>query len=70
MQTPQIFRRQLLVDAYQHVAEKSVTITDEVSAVECTGKKVAIVPAKDHNLKITFASDLPVAESILKQREQ
>jgi 2-C-methyl-D-erythritol 4-phosphate cytidylyltransferase len=68
MQTPQIFRRQLLVDAYQHVAENSVTITDEVSAVECTGKKVAIVPAEDHNLKITFASDLRVAEFILKQR--
>jgi len=59
-----------LVDAYQHVAENSVTITDEVSAVEYTGKKVAIVPAEDHNLKITFASDLPVAEFILKQREQ
>jgi len=70
MQTPQIFRRQLLVDAYQHVAENSVTITDEVSAVKCTGKKVAIVPTEDHNLKITFTSDLPVAEFILKQREQ
>ena len=68
MQTPQIFRRQLLVDAYQRVAENSVTITDEVSAIEHAGGKIAIVAAEDHNLKITYASDLPVAEFILKQR--
>ena len=68
MQTPQIFRRQLLVDAYRRVAENSVTITDEVSAVEYAGGKVAIVPAEEQNLKITFASDLPIAEFILKQR--
>ena len=68
MQTPQIFRHQLLVDAYQRVAKNSVTITDEVSAIEHAGRKVTIVPAEDHNLKITFASDLPIAEFILEQR--
>jgi len=68
MQTPQIFRRQLLVDAYQRISEDSVTITDEVSAVEHAGGKIAIVAARDSNLKITYASDLPVAEFILEQR--
>ena len=68
MQTPQIFRRQLLVDAYRRIAENSLTITDEVSAVEYAGGKVVIVPAEEQNLKITFASDLPIAEFILKQR--
>jgi 2-C-methyl-D-erythritol 4-phosphate cytidylyltransferase len=68
MQTPQIFRRQLLIDAYQHVAQNSLTITDEVSAVEHAGGRIAIVPAEEQNLKITFASDLPIAEFILKQR--
>jgi 2-C-methyl-D-erythritol 4-phosphate cytidylyltransferase len=68
MQTPQIFRRQLLVDAYQRISEDSVTITDEVSAVEHAGGKIAIVAARDSNLKITYAGDLPIAEFILKQR--
>ena len=68
MQTPQIFRRQLLKDGYQRVAENSLTITDEVSAIEYAGGKVAIVPAEDDNLKITFASDLPIAEFVLQQR--
>jgi 2-C-methyl-D-erythritol 4-phosphate cytidylyltransferase len=68
MQTPQIFRRELLVEAYERVSKDSVTITDEVSAIEYTGGKVVIVPAEDHNLKITFASDFPIAEFILEQR--
>jgi 2-C-methyl-D-erythritol 4-phosphate cytidylyltransferase len=68
MQTPQIFRCELLVEAYERVSKDSVTITDEVSAIEYTGGKVVIVPAEDHNLKITFATDLPIAEFILEQR--
>src|SRR5437016_6900521 len=45
MQPPQIFRRQLLVDAYQRVVENSMTITDEVSAIEHAGGKIAIIAA-------------------------
>jgi 2-C-methyl-D-erythritol 4-phosphate cytidylyltransferase len=47
-----------------------VTVTDEVSAIEHAGDKVVIVPAEDFNLKITYASDLALAEGILKQRAQ
>ncbi len=68
MQTPQIFRRALLVEAYDHVRRNSLTITDEVSAIEHAGGKIVIVPSEDHNLKITFASDLPLAEFILDTR--
>jgi 2-C-methyl-D-erythritol 4-phosphate cytidylyltransferase len=69
MQTPQIFRRELLIQAYEQVRKDSLIVTDEVSTIEqIGGKVVVIVPAEDHNFKITFASDLPVAEFILKQR--
>jgi 2-C-methyl-D-erythritol 4-phosphate cytidylyltransferase len=68
MQTPQIFRRELLSKAYEQVKKDSLTVTDEVSAIENVGGRIVIVPAEDHNLKITFASDLPLAEIILKQR--
>jgi 2-C-methyl-D-erythritol 4-phosphate cytidylyltransferase len=70
MQTPQIFRRELLSQAYEQVKRDSVTVTDEVSAIEHAGDKVVIVPAEDFNLKITYASDLALAEGILKQRAQ
>jgi 2-C-methyl-D-erythritol 4-phosphate cytidylyltransferase len=68
MQTPQIFRRDLLSRAYEQVKKDSLTVTDEVSAIEYAGGRVVIVPAEDHNFKITYANDLLLAEAILKQR--
>jgi 2-C-methyl-D-erythritol 4-phosphate cytidylyltransferase len=68
MQTPQIFARQLLIEAYQAVAAKNISITDEVSAVEHLGCKVALVPGEGLNLKITFPRDLALAEFVLSRR--
>jgi 2-C-methyl-D-erythritol 4-phosphate cytidylyltransferase len=68
MQTPQIFSRDLLVDAYDAVAANKLSITDEVSAVEHLGAKVLLVPNDQFNLKITFPRDLLLAESFLSQR--
>lgn len=68
MQTPQIFSRALLVDAYDAVAAKRLSITDEVSAVEHLGAKVLLVPNDQFNLKITFPRDLLLAEYFLSQR--
>ncbi len=68
MQTPQIFRRASLLEAYERVSRNALIVTDEVSAIEHAGGSIVIVPAQDHNLKITYAGDLPIAEFILKQR--
>jgi len=68
MQTPQIFARDLLVSAYEAVAERQLSITDEVSAVELLGSKVLLVPNGEFNLKITYPRDLSVAQSFLSQR--
>ena len=68
MQTPQIFRRDLLSHAYEQVKRDSLTVTDEVSAIEHAGGRIVIVPAEDQNFKITYAGDLLLAEAILKQR--
>jgi 2-C-methyl-D-erythritol 4-phosphate cytidylyltransferase len=68
MQTPQVFRRELLSQAYEQVKRNSQTVTDEVSAIEHAGESIVIVPAEDHNFKITYATDLLLAEAILKQR--
>jgi 2-C-methyl-D-erythritol 4-phosphate cytidylyltransferase len=68
MQTPQIFSRDLIVDAYDAVAASKLSITDEVSAVEHLGAKVLLVPNDQFNLKITFPRDLLLAESFLSQR--
>jgi 2-C-methyl-D-erythritol 4-phosphate cytidylyltransferase len=68
MQTPQVFERKLLEEAYDLVAKKKIPVTDEVSAVELLGRKIVLVPNQDFNFKITYPRDLPLAEFVLKQR--
>jgi len=68
MQTPQIFERDLIDDAYHAIYAEGIWITDEVSAVERLGHKIALVLDDDLNFKITYPRDLPVAEFILRDR--
>jgi 2-C-methyl-D-erythritol 4-phosphate cytidylyltransferase len=68
MQTPQVFERKLLAEAYELVVKKKMSVTDEVSAVELLGKKVVLVPNHDFNFKITYPRDLPLAEFVIRQR--
>ena len=68
MQTPQIFERKLLEDAYRAVYAENILVTDEVSAVERLGYKVALVLDDDFNLKITYPRDLPLADFIIRDR--
>ncbi len=68
MQTPQIFERALIEEAYRAVFANRVSVTDEVSAVERLGRRVFLVPTGDFNLKITYPRDLPLAEFVLNQR--
>ena len=68
MQTPQIFARELLLEAYNAVVAKNMSITDEVSAVEQLGRKIVLVPNQDFNFKITYPRDFPFAEFVIAQR--
>jgi len=70
MQTPQIFARELLQEAYDRVRELGKAVTDEVSAVELLGKRVVLVEASDYNFKVTYPRDLKLADLILRQRAE
>ena len=70
MQTPQIFERALIEEAYRTVYAKNISVTDEVSAAEWLGCNVVLVLNDDFNFKITYPRDLPLAEFVLKQRMQ
>ena len=67
METPQIFRLDLLLHAYAHVREQGLVVTDEVSAVEAVGVATKLVPG-GANLKITLPGDLELAELIWRHR--
>jgi 2-C-methyl-D-erythritol 4-phosphate cytidylyltransferase len=69
MQTPQIFSRALLEQAYAAIAAEKLAITDEVSALEHLGHKVVLAPNEEYNFKITYPADLPLAAFVLRQRQ-
>jgi 2-C-methyl-D-erythritol 4-phosphate cytidylyltransferase len=68
MQTPQVFERALIEEAYRAADTENLSLTDEVSAVERLGRKVVLVLNDDFNFKITYPRDLALAEFVLKQR--
>lgn len=68
MQTPQIFRRDMLDRGYAEVARRGEIVTDEVSAMQLIGERVTVVPAEKPNPKITFTGDLLIAEALLAGR--
>lgn len=63
-QTPQVFRRQLLLDAYARRGD--FRATDDAQLVERLGHAVTVVPGSPVNLKITTRDDLRLAEHALK----
>ena len=63
-QTPQGFRRNVLVDAIARCAGLPA-VTDESGLCEALGIPVAIVPGEPSNLKVTRPEDVAVAEALL-----
>jgi len=70
MQTPQIFSSDLIFEAYAGVIAKNRLVTDEVSAVQGLGKKIALLRNEEWNFKITFPRDLELAEQVLALRKK
>jgi len=65
-QTPQVFKRQTLIDAYEKLSETTDRPTDDAQVVERAGGTVAIVECDQSNIKITRQGDLKLAQAILK----
>jgi len=63
-QTPQVFRLQLLLDAYAKRA--GFVATDDAQLVERIGHAVSVVHGSSINIKITTHEDLRLAEQALK----
>ncbi len=68
-QTPQTFRRAVVVEAYRKAEIEHVRATDDAALVERLGHKVGIVQGGWENIKITTPEDMIVAEAILATRK-
>jgi len=69
-QTPQIFRRQALLDAYDIPEDALRGATDDASLVEARGGRLAVVEGSQENFKVTNRVDLRHAEQILAERRR
>jgi 2-C-methyl-D-erythritol 4-phosphate cytidylyltransferase len=65
-QTPQAFRRRLLVEAHERAAGR-IQATDDADLVERCGATVEIVQGSPFNLKITTPDDLRIAAAIARE---
>ena len=70
MQTPQIFSRDLIFEAYAGVIAKNRLVTDEVSALIQAGIRPRTVFHGNLNFKVTFPRDLALAEAVLESGSQ
>lgn len=69
METPQVFNRELIVEAYNRAADKGVKLTDDAAAVELLRHPVALLENRHPNPKLTTAADLPLFEYLLSHRD-
>ncbi len=65
VQTPQIFRLEKILAAYEKAYAQDLWGTDDASLFERYGGRVKIVAGDNRNLKITAPEDLKAAESFL-----
>lgn len=69
VQTPQVFRRDLILEAYNEARRQGWVGTDDASFVERLGVPVAIVPGERSNIKVTTPEDLVWASWFLSKKE-
>jgi 2-C-methyl-D-erythritol 4-phosphate cytidylyltransferase len=64
-QTPQVFRREIIAQAYARRGNVVGRVTDDAQLVESLGKPVHMVRGDGANLKITTPEDLHACEALL-----
>src|SRR5690606_35616418 len=62
-QTPQVFSRQVLIDAFAN--RQGYEATDEAELVERTGQTIAVVEGWPMNIKITTQADFKMSEALV-----
>ncbi len=65
IQTPQVFKKDLILAAYEKFGNRGVT--DDAALVEKLGVKVRIVLGSYNNIKITNSEDLIIAKGIARK---
>lgn len=66
VQTPQVFKKEALLESYTEAYKDNFYGTDDASLLEVAGFKVKISEGRYDNIKVTTPTDLLFAEALLK----
>jgi 2-C-methyl-D-erythritol 4-phosphate cytidylyltransferase len=69
VQTPQAFRREVILAAYERAAADGFYGTDDASLVERMGIPVRMIPGDADNIKVTAPEDLVRGERMIRRFE-
>ena len=69
IQTPQVFKKQLILSAYEYIKKENMVVTDDSMVAEAYGIKVYIVQGDYKNIKITTKEDLVMGQAIINMKK-
>ncbi len=67
IQTPQVFRTEIIREAYRQAVLEGTEATDDAMLVERLGKNVTLLEGQTTNIKITVPEDFLFAEALLRE---
>ena len=67
IQTPQAFRKELIVEAHNWGRRQAIEATDDAMLVELMGQPVFLLEGERTNIKITIPEDVLLAEALLRE---
>ncbi|MEF9989371.1 MAG: 2-C-methyl-D-erythritol 4-phosphate cytidylyltransferase [Christensenellaceae bacterium] len=69
VQTPQAFKKEILLKAYRQAKEDDFLGTDDASLVERLGEDVRVVKGSPNNIKLTTKADVTIGTEIMQERK-
>jgi 2-C-methyl-D-erythritol 4-phosphate cytidylyltransferase len=66
IQTPQVFRKTLILEAHEWATQSRLQATDDAMLVEQMGKPVFVEDGERSNFKITVPEDILIAEALIR----
>lgn len=66
IQTPQAFKRELILQAHLNALSKELKVTDDTSLIQYLGQPITFITGSSWLMKITTPTDLEIGETLIK----
>lgn len=70
VQTPQAFKRDIILEAHRRAEELAIEATDDAMLVESLGYKLKLIEGSYENIKLTTPEDVVIARALIKDKER